>query len=1678
MTIVYDSSDVTYSAVRFLPDLVSPDGRLVLAPDKTQLLNLETGSSTPVTSPVLSGSATVLGVSGAGHLFVLSGNTVFRLDTGTGTTVAVMDLPASHPYVHDFAVSNDGSTMTISTIGVNTTGPWEVTSLTYYTIADGEDYPQAQDVPDGISWPGYVVGSQNDQDYTFKMSSDGDWIGFFAGNKSNDFGAPQGTIQFHNLETGQAIKVTPNTDDGDRPYFDIAGNAPIAVVVVASYTGSSNALRLVNLENGTQTSVLRLLPQEARNGAITAVKISPSGDYVLMRVTGDVVDDGPAGTGWLLYEIATGKLVRLGLPDGFLNDADTTNVRFGPDGDTILFSTTDVLTSDDTDGGVSSYVLDLTTALRGLTVTGTEGDDTLLGGVADDEMYGLGGNDVLIGSESGDLMDGGAGTDTADFSGSTSAVTVDLLSGTGIGGLAEGDRFVSIENIIGSAGADIFVSGTAGNRFDGAQDYDRVSYAGSTAAVTVDIAAGTASGGTAAGDTLISIEHLTGSDHADILRGSDGYNAMQGGAGNDLIEGRGGDDLLNGDDGHDTLRGGDGDDNINGGEGDDVLAGGAGVDQIFGGNGFDVISYEDATGAVKLDLRTGKVVDASGSLDTFVSIEGAYGSAYDDVLTGTGGDNVLAGRNGNDLLRGGAGADQLDGDAGNDTATYDDSLSGVEIDLSTGTGRFGTAQGDVLSGIENVIGSSFNDQLTGDDGGNRLTGGNGNDVLIGGFGNDVLIGGLGSDVLSGGNGGDFASYEDLAGPVIVDLATGQTDGAAAGDVLSEIEGLIGGAAGDRLSGTNGRNELRGGGGDDMLRGRGGADILIGGGGRDTALYAESHAAITVDLAAGTGIGGNAEGDSLTSIENVGGTAFSDTLSGDATDNTLTGYDDRDVLNGRAGDDVLIGGSGGDRLTGGTGADTFVFTSIADSVVGAGLQDVVFDFTVGEDRLDLSAIDGDPVAPGRQALRLLDGFDGAAGAVVVTVAADGANVVSVDIDGDRSADMRFAVYLPAGGRLGSGDFIFSPAQSPADRTLNGTDGDDVLTGGPGHDQINGLGGNDQINGSVKADTLDGGDGTDVVSYAASMAGVTVDLLNGTGRGGLAEGDLLINIENVIGSDYDDRFISGASPNTVNGGAGRDVMSYAGSTAAVTVGLGSSAIGGTATGDSLISIEVLEGSSFNDQLTGSTADDELRGDAGDDILTGGSGADLLNGGSGFDTASYAGASGMSGSGGVTVNLETGTGTGGNAEGDRLVSIEAVIGSTGDDLLIGSSGDDALSGGAGEDVLIGGAGADRLDGGNAGDTASYVGSSAGVSVDLGTGTGRYGDAEGDILTGISGLIGSSFDDTLTGNNAINTLTGGDGNDTLYGMLGDDKLIGGNGDDVLVGGDRNDTLTGGEGADLLDGGAGWNDTVVYTDASSGVIVNLTTGTGMGGAAGDILIGIEQIVGSAYSDKLTGSSVSNILRGGDGNDFLRGMGGGNTLYGDHGLDTVLYGERDHGMTIDLSSGTARPTAGAFADTLYSIENAGGTGFDDIITGDSGANRLTGYEGRDVLNGGGGRDVLDGGLGGDRLTGGSGPDTFLYNSIADSPTGAGQQDVIFDFSRGEDRIDLSRIDADTSLAGDQAFRFLGEAGLDGGAGALAVTSGTDGGRIVFIDLDGDGVSDMRFSVYGTTSQLTASDFVL
>ena len=269
-------------------------------------------------------------------------------------------------------------------------------------------------------------------------------------------------------------------------------------------------------------------------------------------------------------------------------------------------------------------------------------------------------------------------------------------------------------------------------------------------------------------------DSLTGGYDADTLSGMEGNDTLRGGGGSDLLDGGAGDDWLYGVSGSDTLLGGDGDDHLH------VAAILNHYNQVDGGAGFDTLVVE-GSGSIIVDLAASQIERVYGGdgndsysnhfAATAVEIDAGAGN---DNLFGGNGNDTLCGDDGNDTINGGLGADVIIGGDGIDLASFMYSNEAVTVDLSTGIGVGGHAEGDLLSGIENLYGSYMSDTLTGDSGDNKLQGGSGNDTLSGGAGNDTLLGDFGNDVLIGSAGADAFRFNRFFGnaDVILDFESG------------------------------------------------------------------------------------------------------------------------------------------------------------------------------------------------------------------------------------------------------------------------------------------------------------------------------------------------------------------------------------------------------------------------------------------------------------------------------------------------------------------------------------------------------------------------------------------------------------------------------------------------------------------------------------------------------------------------------------------------------------------------------------------------------------------------------------------------------------------------------------------------------------------------------------------
>ena len=1366
-----------------------------------------------------------------------------------------------------------------------------------------------------------------------------------------------------------------------------------------------------------------------RGGAHNDTLEGGDGDDDLYGGDGNDVLEGGAGEDTL-----TGEAGNDGLHGGDDNDilsgGDGRDDLFGDEGDDRLDGGND---NDDLFGG--------------------DDDDTLIGGAGNDDLEGEDGDDVLEGGDGDDDLIGGFGEDIFKFStGEGSDVIedftpgedrIDLRSFSRINDMEDLDiveRGNSVEIDLPGSGElfleDVFLSDLSEDDFIFSGDSD---------------ADDRDDDDDDDDDDDRDEPTVTGDPDDDRLHGSDRDDNFDGGGGDDVLYGGRGDDTLTGGDGVDSYEGGPGNDVIevdyfdftNGKEPPDqadrtmaegVFDGGENDDGTQDSDTLSFAEFEDEDGdgegvTVSLDSTNG--VNYKGAPVTerkFINFENLIGSRYGDDLDGDSEPNVI---------EGGPGIDDLDGGVGpGDTVSYRHSPRGVTVTINS-TASQGDASGDMLDGFENLIGSAYDDILTGDSDPN------------------VIEGLAGADKLDGGGGTDTLSYTSSNAGVTIDLNEGDgnfdpgvsaiktsSGGHAAGDNVKfqSFVNIIGSAHSDNLTGDNDDNKLEGRGGNDTLKGGEGNDTLDGGlggdtldgeDGDDTVTYEDATEGVTVDLSSVSVRNG------VTTISNSSGR-------GEARGDRFI---DVEEFVGSKHNDIFIAGPEADEADGGDGTDTISYERSRNAVL----------------------------------LTLPQGGG-------ITTPQEGGNN-HVNEEGKKENYAQGDVLNNFENIIGSN--VSSTSTGYQDGTvlrhddLTGNSGDNVIDGRGGNDTIDGSDGSDTLIGGRGNDTLTGGNGFDTFVYTSGSGDDTItdfspteDKLDlGTSSRSLNlyykidDSNLVITFgsheitfsNNIgiadLGADNFEFNPDGYIRLTDNGTVGATKGNYK-----ILGGAGDNRLTGGSKNDNI------NGGDGDDTINGGNGDDDIDGGNGDDIIEGGAGADEMDGGAGTDTLSYAGSPRGSTTGddenprtGVTVRLNeppnVGDNTGTHADGDTsIIGFENLTGSSYNDMLTGNNTANVIKGGGGHDIiggggndaeLEGGSGRDRLDGDNTGAFLSYAGSSSRVTVDLSTtetvtlsdadqdlfGVTSVdnvievsgGDASGDIATGFANVIGSDRGgDTLTGDGVANELRGLGGSDTLTGNGGNDMLKGGEGNDTLRGGEGDDTLDGGPGRDTLEGGGTQgdegDDIATYASAEEGVTVDLSGGNrGQGDAAGDTFTGIEEYVGSLHDDT--------FISGEDGDDI---DGGG-------GSDTVSYERSEEAVTVNLSTGDTETTVGSYAngDSFTSIENViGSSKADNLTAGSNGS-------------------VIEGGEGDDDLTGDSGgSDTFVFAS------GDGEDEVT-GFTPGSegnyDRIDLSAFSSIASMDD-----------LEGEITLLSNDTDTD------IDLPNNGEITLRGV---TPEQLTPDNFI-
>ena len=926
----------------------------------------------------------------------------------------------------------------------------------------GDDYVEVQskeagaiiNLGNGINtYYGFTVGAT----INGGIDSDNIILGYFAGYfgfDSNSFDYSRNTI---NLGDGNNY-ISTNTYNGQPQYWSYSNNINAGSGDDTAIISDSNTVNLGDGENtvsGRDTNTIKT--GSGRDtftlGSTNTVTGGAGVDTYKFTASShdNIITDFAAGAGGDLID-ATYLLQTVPSYPGTGNPFGTGHLRLIQDG-------ADTKLQLDFDGaGTNNDFVTVATLLSvplsainahnfaSMYVVGTEADDTLAGGLGVDTLDAKAGNDTLDGGWGGDTMSGGTGNDTYIVDDTSDKVIETSGTGTGTDTVLSSVNYTlgaNVENLTLETGA---IAG--------------------------------------AGNAL-----------ANTISGNDADNTLSGGLGND------------------TLTGGSGNDTVDGGDGNDLIVGGhgAGDDTYSGGAGIDTVKYTSAVAAIAVDLSAGTAGsvasgDAAGiGTDQLSGIENViagnysdriFGSSDDNRLEGMNGDDVLDGRSGNDVLLGGNGNDRLNGGIGSDTASYAGTATGVTVSLAITAVQDTQGAGvDTLSSIENLSGSGFDDELTGNNGANTLDGGKGRDKLIGGAGNDTYVtDGVDTITENANEGTDTvqSSVTYTLGANLENLTlTGTANTSATGNDLANT-----------LTGNSGANKLDGGTGNDTMLGGSGNDTYIVDSSSDRVFETRTASATTdaggmdlVQSSVSYSIVGSTNGRQFIENLTLTGTAAINGTGNDLA-NRLTGNDGNNTLSGGAGNDTLTGNAGNDRLDGGAGNDAMLGGSGNDTYIVDSSSDRIFETTTASATSDSGGLD------------LVQ------------------SSVSYSIAGSTNG-RQFIENLTLTGTAA----INGTGNDLANR-LTGNDGNNTLSGGLGNDILQGGAGND---------TLNGGAGVDFADYSNATTAITANLSLTTAQNTVGAGsDTITNIEGLIGGSAGDTLTGNSSNNRLYGRGGNDTL----------------------------------------------------------------------------------------------------------------------------------------------------------------------------------------------------------------------------------------------------------------------------------------------------------------------------------------------------------------------------------------------------------------------------------------------------------------------------------------------------------------------------------------------------------
>lgn len=748
--------------------------------------------------------------------------------------------------------------------------------------------------------------------------------------------------------------------------------------------------------------------------------------------------------------------------DDQINALDGADLVYGYAGDDVIDGG---VGSDRLYGGQGNDTLISGPDLDGSTLSGEEGDDSLVGsgardfldgGEGNDVLDGAGGDDYLWGGEGNDNLFGGQGSDyITDYDDSGLATTNQIDAGEGDDHIrVASNNAASLTTVTAGLGADIihlvpdalgqlvvtdFAVGAGGDRlgirallnnstgysggnpFAPAAGYLRLQQESADTVLQWDK---TGAGDGASWQTVVRLQDIAmatvsaenfrpaappdGSQVGLTVFGDAADNVIDGSLSDDEIYGLAGNDVLSGKDSDDLIVGGSGNDVLNGGTGNDTLIAGDDGSTLNGGEGND-------------DLSGGAGVDV---------LDGGLGN---DVLDAGAGDDVLSGGLGADTVDGAAGDDQfevvgqqLSGDTiiggdGVDTLVFTGSvvlssgftMTGVEL-LDTNdhvltvktTDAINLADVDVIAlGAVKIVGDSAANQVVGTLADDSIDGKAGADVLFGGSGDDAITGGIGADALNGGDGDDtfLASSRQLTGDMIT--------GGAGTDTLAFTSAvtLTGGFTLDGVEQLTTNNKV---------------------------LAVKTTAAVDLSSLTATGTG----------VVQIVGDALANQITGTQSADSIDGKDGADLLSGAGGDDLLTGGKGADTLDGGAGDDQFKAKG----------NELSGDTLVGGDGIDTLVLTGK--------LKLDAAF------------------TSTGVELLNTNGHTWSVATTAVVDLSALQSVSGVVKLVGDATANritGTQSADAVSGGGGDDLLRGAGGDDSLSGGAGADVLVGGAGNDTL-----------------------------------------------------------------------------------------------------------------------------------------------------------------------------------------------------------------------------------------------------------------------------------------------------------------------------------------------------------------------------------------------------------------------------------------------------------------------------------------------------------------------------------------------------------------------------------------------------------------------